>query len=402
MQPTATLNVQQAKPSAMKRILPLILLFSITFAACKSSKNYLERSDEDRALQDAVKRLNKNAGDEDALTAVPILYKSIVATRLGRIKSYQTGTTDLGRWDRIIAEYNQLQSAYTSIINSTAAFKLVTPDNYSTQLLEAKQAAAADYYNYAQSFLVKNGRDNARKAYTNFKKSNQYLDGGYKDAQAKMNEAYENAIVDVVINPVQDNSFFYNNGWGSSWNSYSNDYFQRSLVRDLDNNSSNNRNYAARFYSDWEVRNKNIDVDWEVNLILRNMDIPQPTRYNYRQTRTARIEVGKDTAGKPVYQTVSAAVNFTRYSFTANASMDVQIKDIVTPKNISSRNFREDYRWQEERATYSGDSRALTSRDWEAINNNNYFEPRREQVVEELYKKLYNQILNHIRYSVEW
>ncbi|RYY50033.1 MAG: hypothetical protein EOO06_05160 [Chitinophagaceae bacterium] len=385
----------------MKRILPLMLMMAIGLSACKTSKNYLERSDEDRALQDAVKRLNKSAGDEDAVTAVPILYKAITNTRLNRIKSYQTGN-DLARWDKIISEYNQLQAAYTSIINSTAAFKLVTPENYNTQLLEARQKAAEDYYNYAQSFLDKAGRDNARKAYTNFKKANGYLDGGYKDAQSKMNQAYENAIVDVVINSVQDNSFFSNNGWGNSWNSYSNDYFQRALVRDLDYNSSNNRNYAARFYSDWEVRNKNIDVDWEVNLILRNMDIPQPSRYSYRQNRSSKIEIGKDTAGRPVYQTVNATVNLTRYSFTAYANMDVQIKDLVTPKTISTRSFRDDYRWQEERGTYSGDSRALTNSDWEAINNRNYQEPRREQIVEELYRKLYNQILNHIRYSVEW
>ena len=386
----------------MKRILPLLLLVSIGFTACKSSKNYLERSDEDRALQDAVKRLNKNATDEDALAAVPVLYKSITATRTGRIKSYQSGG-DLGRWDKIISEYNQLQSAYSSIINNTAAFKLVTPDNYSSQLLEARQAAAEEYYTYAQGFFIRDGRDNAKKAYSSFKKANSYIDGGYKDAQAKMNEAYENAIVDVVINPVQDNSFFTNSGWGNSWNSYSNDYFQRALVRDLAyNNNSNNRNYAARFYSDWEAQRENIKNDWEVNLLLRNMEIPQPSRYNYRQNRSTKIEAGKDTAGKPVYQTVYATVNLTRYSFTAYANMDVQIKDIITPRNISSRSFREDFRWQQERGTYSGDSRALTSQDWEAINNRDHYEPRREQVVDELYKKLYNQILNHIRYSVEW
>ncbi len=385
----------------MKRILYFLLVLSLLFSACKSSKNYLERSDEDKALLDAVKKLAKNATDEDALEAVPILYKSIVTTRLARIKSYETGN-ELNRWDKIISEYNQLQSAYNAIINNTGAFKLITPENYSTQLLEAKQKAAEGYYDYAESLLNKPGRDNARKAYTNFKKANSYLDGGYKDAQTKMNQAYENAIVDVMINAVQDNSFFTNSGWGNSWNSYSNDYFQRALVRDLDYNSSNNRNYAARFYSDWEVRNKNIDVDWEVNLILRNLDIPYPSRYNHRQNRSSRIEIGKDTAGKPVYQTVTATVNYTRYSFTAVGSMDVQIKDIVTPKNISNRSFREDYRWQEETATYTGDSRALTNNDWEAINNRNYREPRREQIVDELYKKLYNQILNHIRYTVEW
>lgn len=378
-------------------LLSLISLFSLN--ACKSSKDYLQRSDEDRALQDAVKKLNKSPDDTEASIALPILYKNISTLRQSKIKSLEAGK-DITRWDKILSEYEKLQDAYNAIINSTAAFKLVTPQNFNTQILETRDAAAAEYYNVAESFFVKQGRDNAKKAYNYFKKSDSYV-SGYKDAVAKMNAAYENAIVDVVINPIQDNSFFYNNGWGNSWTGYSNDYFQRTLIRDLDNNNSNNRRYAARFYSDWEVRNKNINPDWEINLSLRNLDIPYPQRYNYSRNRSKRIEIGRDTANRPIYQTVTATVQISRYSFTAYASMDVQIKDLVTPKTISNRNFREDYRWQEERGTYSGDSRALTDEDIRIINNS-FREPQREQVVEELYRKLYSSILSHIRYQVEW
>lgn len=383
----------------MKQLLLLSLISLFSLNACKSSKDYLQRSDEDRALQDAVKKLNKSPDDTEASIALPILYKNISTLRQSKIRSLEAGK-DIARWDKILSEYEKLQDAYNAIINSTAAFKLVTPQNFNTQILETRDAAAAEYYNVAESFFVKQGRDNAKKAYSYFKKSESYVTG-YKDAVAKMNAAYENAIVDVVINPIQDNSFFYNNGWGNSWTGYSNDYFQRTLIRDLDNNNSNNRRYAARFYSDWEVRNKNINPDWEINLSLRNMDIPYPQRYNYSRNRSKRIEIGRDTANRPIYQTVTATVQISRYSFTAYASMDVQIKDLVTPKTISNRNFREDYRWQEERGTYSGDSRALTDEDMRIINNS-FREPQREQVVEELYRKLYSSILSHIRYQVEW
>ena len=89
-------------------------------------------------------------------------------------------------------------------------------------------------------------------------------------------------------------------------------------------------------------------------------------------------------------------------SFVAQAQMDVYIRDLVTPKTITNRSFREDYRWEVERATYTGDQRALNSQDWNIINNNNQFStPRREEVLEELYRKLYPQVLNAIRYSVD-
>jgi hypothetical protein len=385
----------------MKKIIPFMLL-AVMLNACGSSKNYLERSNENKALQDAVKKLNKSSADEQATQAIPILYASILKTTLARISSYQTGS-DLGRWDKIIDDYSSLQDAYNNIINSTAAFRLVTPENFSTQLLETKEAAAGEYYNAGDDFLSKTGRDNAKKAYSYFKKSAAYVKG-YKDAESKIAAAYENAIVDVVINPVQDDRFFYNSGWGNSGYDYSNEYFQRSLVRDLSyNNNSNNQNYPARFYSDWEAGRENVQADWIVDLRLRNMNLPQPYNSSYRRERSTQVQDGKDTSGKPIYKTVRATVNISRMSFTAHADMDMIIKDVVVPQTVSSRSFREDYRWQTERASYTGDSRALTNEDWQIINNNsNYFAPKREDVLNELYKKIYPQVLNAIKYSVSW
>jgi hypothetical protein len=389
------------KLKPMKRILPVLLL-SVILGACGSSKSYLERTDEDKALQDAVKKLNKNASDDEARTAVPILYKSILKTHLGRIKSYESGA-DISRWDQVIGEYNDLQAAYNTIVNSSPAFKLVTPENYSTQLLEVKEKAAEAYYIAADNYLQKPAREDAKKAYSYFKRTERYIPS-YKDAREKMNQAYENAIVDVVINPVQDNSFFFNSGWGSSGYDYSNEYFQRTLVRELAyDNNSNNRNYAARFYADWEARRENIQPDWIVDLRLRNMDLPRPTSNTYRQSRSANVQSGTDTSGKPIYQKVYANLNVTRMSFTARAEMEVMIRDIASSRTISNRSFREDYRWQQETATYSGDSRALTPQDWQMINtNNSTYAPRREEVLNELYRKIYPQVLNNIKYTVEF
>ncbi len=382
----------------MKHILQILVL-AVLLTACGSNKSYLERTDENKALFDAVKRLDKKTTDEDAQEAVPVLYKNVLSNKLDRIKSFQSGS-DLGRWDKVIGEYNDLQEIYNAVINSPAAFKLVTPRNFNTELLETKQAAAEEYYLQGQAFLTKNGRDNAKKAYSYFKKTDRYM-GGYKDVQDKINEAYESAIVDVVINPVQDNSFFSNTGWGNSGLNYSNEYFQRTLVRDL-GYANNNSNYAARFYSDWEAQRANISIDWMVDLRLRNIDLPQPYSNTYHQNRSAQVQSGTDTSGKPVYRTVNATLNVNRMSFTARADMDVLIRDFETGRTISNRNFRENYQWQEETATYSGDSRALSSQDWAVINNSNIYAPRREQVLEELYRQLYPQVLNNIKYAVNW
>lgn len=375
------------------------VLVSLMLYSCGSSKNYLERSDQDKALLDAVKKLNRSAGDEDAKQAIPILYSSTQKEHLAKIKTLRADK-DPARWDKIIKEYDQLQDFYDAIINSTAAFKLVNAESYSTQLLEAKQAAALEYYDLGMAYLAKGDRNNSKKAYSSFKKADKYIPN-FKDTRAKIEEAYQSAIVNVMINPIQDNSFFFNSSWGNYGYNYSNEYFQQTLVREL--SGINTNRYPARFFTDWEARRDNIKPDWVVDLKLRNIDIPYyPSQNTYRRNASSRVEIGRDTSGNPVYQTVYATVNITRSSFTARADMDINITDASTGKNISFRNVRDDYRWEEERATYSGDSRALSSRDWQLINSYNHEIPRKEDILNELYRKIYPQVKNNIIYAVDW
>lgn len=381
----------------MKCLFYLCFIATI-LSACAGSKSYLERNDQDKALLEAVKKLGKSPADENALAAVPLLYTDIKINHLAKIKDLKT-EKDPARWDKIIKEYDYLQDAYDAIVNTPAAFKLVNAESYSANIYDAKQAAADEYYLNGLGFLAKPGRDNTKRAYTYFKKADKFVPG-YKDAKAKANEAYDKAIVDVVINPIQDNAYFFNSGWGNTGYDFSNEYFQQTLVRDL--NGINKERYPARFYSDWQARRDNIHPDWVVDLKLRNINIPYPSNYNYTRNASSQVQIGTDTSGNAVYKTVYARVNITRSSFTASADMDLNITEVSTGKNISFRSFREDYRWQQERATYNGDSRALSAQDWDMINNAGFGNPRKEDVLSELFKKIYPQVKNNISYAVDW
>ena len=380
-----------------KFILPILII--LILSGCGSSKNYLGRNDADRALQDVVKRLAKDKNNADALTALPILYSNIKIDHLAKIKSY-SNSKDLNTFDNTIKQYEALQNAYNAIINNTAAFKLVNPQYFGTELLETKQAAAEATYSAADNYLAKQNREDAKRAYNLFKRTDKYVPG-FKDSRAKTNEAFEAAIINVLINRVEDNSYFFNSGWGNNGYNYSNQYFQESLVRDLQNTNSYNR-YAARFYTDWDARRENVQPDWVVDLRLRDISIPYPITYNYQRQASANVQEGKDTSGKPIYKTVYATLNLSRRSFDATAALEMDIRDIKTNRTISYRTFSNNYRWQEETGTYSGDSRALSSNDWAIINNNNYNNPRKEDVLEDLYRKIYPQVKNEITNKVDW
>lgn len=167
----------------------------------------MERSNPDKSLQEAIKKLEKNPGNDDALSAIPILYKEILASHLANINAARAGAgKNFSQWDNIIGEYEQLQKAYNRIINSTAAFTLVNPQNFSAELFEAKDSASLHYYNAAITLLENKNRGELKKAYNYFEKADK-ITPGYKDAKEKMKEAFENATVIAVINPIRDNSF---------------------------------------------------------------------------------------------------------------------------------------------------------------------------------------------------
>ena len=148
-----------------KFILPIIAI--IILSSCGSSKTYLDRADADRALQDALKKLTKDKNDDEALSAIPILYSNLKLDHLAKIKSYNS-SNDVNRFDMLIKEYEQLQNAYNAILNNTTAFKIVNPQYFGTELLETKQAAAAANYTVAESYLAKQNREDAKRAYTLF------------------------------------------------------------------------------------------------------------------------------------------------------------------------------------------------------------------------------------------
>ena len=370
----------------------------IILASCKTNKDYLSRSDNDNTLFDAIKTLKKHNTDTTALQALPVLYNLAQQRNLRKINSYSS-SRELSRWDKMINAYSTLQEMYNAIVENDAASRVVTPVNYQQTLYDLKHEAAADYYTAATVFLNKPGRADAKQAYNYFKKADKLVPG-YEDAKLKMDEAYAHAIVNVVIKPVQDNSYFFNTGWGNYGYNYSNEYFQQTLVREL--KGTNSSRYPARFYTDREASRENVQTDWEVTLTLRNMNIPRPQTYTYSRNASQQVEAGRDSSGRIIYKTVYATINISRQSFTANASMEINITDIVTRKNIVYNSFREDYRWQEEHATYTGDSRALSTSDWALINNNYYNEHRKEDILNELYRKLYPQVKNKITNAVDW
>lgn len=380
----------------MTRSLPAITLL-IVLASCSSSKDYLAHRNEDKTLYSIIKQLNKKPGDQLATAALPEVYAQLQQTHISNINNYKN-SAELNRWDRINSEYHILQEMYNAIINSSAASNLVSAVSYQKQIDSTKQSAAEEYYQLAMQHYYEDNWMDARKAYGAFKKADNWI-SNYNGSRLLMDSAKDRSIVTVVINPVQDNSFFYNSGWSNNGFDLNSANFPQNLMTDL--GGKNGGRYPARFYTDWLAQRDNINADWVVDLVVKNVHLPSPTVYNYTRKLSAKVEDGRDTSGKVMYKTVYATLHIQRRSFNATAQMDMRVTDGASEKNILYDTFTDSYNWQQEAATYSGDSRALGNRDWELVNNR-YYQPAQQEVINELYRGLYPQVKNRIIRAVDF
>ena len=382
----------------MKTLLLAFATATFLMMSCTTSKDYLLRVNEDKTMFDIIKKLNRKTDDTDATRAIKQVYAAVQEIHLKKIDFY-TNQQGTGKWDKLMYEYGVLQNMHDAIINSDGASRLFTPVNYSREIADIKNSAAEHYYQTGNNYYATGSRVDAKRAYEAYKKATNLV-RDYKDTRAKMKEAYNGSIVDVVINTIQDNSYYYNTYQPNMRNNYSNENFQQSLVNDLGGRYATL--YPARFYMDWEVARQNIQPTWVVNLVLRNMDMPRPVSSNYSRNVSKQITIGTDTAGRAIYKTIYATINVQRISFNARAQMDVNITDVATRRNIAYNTYSDTYNWQNETATYSGDSRALSSNDVAILNNNNYSQPNRDFILNELYRNIYPQIKNFISNEVRW
>ena len=375
----------------------LIYLFTIllVLSSCGSSKYIAGNTVEDKALATALKKLDKNPGDTTLQNSLKFLYNDAVMAHLNNINRYEKLQND-DRYDKIITEYQTLQKLSEIIKSSSLARKFVTAPSYLNEIQKTKMQAAEDFYDYGLQ-LVENAEDKLsyKNAYHAFQKANSYMPG-YKDVKRQMNNAFQNSVLNVVINPVTDNSAYYQSiGRNRFGNSFNSDMMQRSLVRDLGGDF--NKNATARFYTDIEASRARIDVDWIVDIMWTNLDIPRPLTNQYTKKVSKEIEIGKDSSGKKQYQTVTATLYLTKRYFTAQGDLECRVTDAVTRNNIDLRRYTSRVDWSQEYGTYKGDSRALSEIDWAMINLRNPVLPSREEILSGLFDKMYPQLRSGIQ-----
>jgi hypothetical protein len=157
----------------------------------------------------------------------------------------------------------------------------------------------------------------------------------------------------------------------------------------------------VRFFSEWDLRNNNLEPDQVLEMNLGRIRIGQPFDENGAREVSKQVVV-KETVYKPdsvvkQYATVSARITNTRRTLLSEGDLYLTLRD-VKGRVLWTDRFTGQHRWQTEFATYTGDERALSENDRTQLGRtNNVTPPREEEIMRELYRQIQSDLSSRLR-----
>ena len=357
----------------LKLYFPLIIFISSLFFSCKTAGKLYQKGRYDEAVVLAAKKLQKKPNDASALDVLTNAYRYAVEGHESRIRNFSNSNSDL-RWENIYQEYNSLQYLYEAIRRSPSAFTIVQPTDYSSYITTYKEEAGNARFERGLELLNQNNKQSSRAAYYEFQQA-LALKPGDLSIKQKLNEAYTNAVTNIVILPLTR--------YGYQYGSYNFDYqnFNYNILQYLNNN---NRSQFVKYYSQVGPGNQDVRPDNFVEMRFSDVNIGR-----YRDQRNIR-EVSKQVVAKEIvikkdsvikeYITVKAKITTTTRIIQADGLLQATIRD-DNERRLWSDTYRGDYSWSYTFATFTGDERALSDQDKKQINQREQWPPSNDEII---------------------
>lgn len=377
----------------MDKLYSVLLLSTLYLLSCKSASKAYDKGNYNDAIDISLKKLQKDPNDYDAKTVLQNAYKSAVEQHENRIRIQANSKNEL-RYERIYGEYVALQRLHDKVNRYPSAAKAVNPQDYSEYIETYRNKVADLHEEKGERWMADaaKGKVAFREAYYAFNKALQFRPDN-SDLRQKRDSAYYKALTKVLVVPVQ----YYGGGYGSGSYSYQLRNFHESILRTLAYNAGGD---FVKFYSEWDLRNKNLEADQILELNLNRVNFGQP--YDEKNVR----EVSKEVVVKEIvhktdsvtkqYGKVYARITTVKRTMISQGDLFITIRD-TKGRTMWSDRFTGEHRWQTEFSSYTGDERALSESDKNLVNKQTTDYPREEVVMEELLREIQTDLSNRMR-----
>ena len=373
----------------MTKFYLFLFLATLLFAGCQTASKAYNKGDYADAIELGIKKLQKDPSDAETSDLVKSAYSYAVNQYEANIRSLSNSAGN-NRYEAILREYNRLQDLYETIQQSPVAAKVVNPTNYYDFVQTYRTKAAEVHLTEADKWMNEGTKRAYREAYNAYNRALRYQNTA--DIKRMRDEAYNAAITKIMVVPIQ------NYGGYSYHSNFQLQQFQNEVMRTLANNMNDN---FVRFYSEWDLRNRDLEPDQVLEMNLGRIRIGQP--YDERSTRdVSKQVVVKETVYKPdsvvkEYATVRAKITTTRRTLLSEADLYMSIRDIKG-RGMWNDRFTGQHRWRTEFVTFTGDERALSDNDRKLLNQNpNYNTPSEDEIMRELYRQIQIDLSTRLR-----
>jgi hypothetical protein len=377
---------------------PFVRLFSfalfitvfglLTSCSSSSGAKALKKGDYYTATIEAVNKLRSSPDKQEVQQVLINAYPLAVKMALREIEIAQTSNNP-SKYDVVVTQYEQLNRMADEIYRSPKASTLIPdPQEFHTELREAKNAAAEHYYSSGLKALKNGTIEQSRIAYQYFAKANNYVNG-YRDVVNKLNEAgYASTLRVIVEAPVTPVNF-----------QISADFFYNNLLSEM---SKTTQKRWVRFYTPEEAQNENMRdphqymvLDFATFTVGNIRDVQNTTEMKRDSVVTGSVNVG----GKKYdsYATVKAKFTKWQREISSAGTLNVRIIDASNERVIEQRKFSGNYVWKTVWGTFTGDDRALTKEQKDLCKRQAQLPPYNQDLFIEFTKPIYTQVVNYVR-----
>ena len=389
----------------MKKTLEIIFFITI-IVSCTASKKFNAVGTNEEVVQQAVSVLKKHPNNQEAKKQLKLNYEEAVKLHEDKIKLIKL-RADSNYLEQVLPELIAMQELNNTIGEIRPLVKdIISPVNYTDEIIGIKQTIAAESYDRATSYLNKGGWENSKTSYSLFAKANDYIND-YKGSKKLLKEIFDKNIVNIVIKP---EAVIFQNGTSPTKPQFNFTDIQKRLIKDLGADSYKfDSRIPARFYTEANAKSKNVEADWVINIHMKNMDFSYSNGFSFNDDRIKDIKSGGGSDRSPesyaFNETAAAKLSVTQQERSIKAIIEYSIFDLKANKVIGEGEFPTSYEWKNQYANYSGDWRALDRWDWEIINEskkNDGSSIRWEKLMGELFENAYPDLRQVVLYFVKW
>lgn len=381
----------------MKHLYFITFLILILSACSSSSIKNLQQGNYDKAIDKSVKELLKDRSQEDEIQVLSQAYKLANQKDNQKIEQLRlSGQPDI--WDQIFNCYDALQKRQEKVARLAEVINLeyigYKNQNYSSEIVNAKNKAAEYYYVHAKTLVDKGDKYSARTAYDELQKVKSYYPN-YKDVDDLINIAYNKGNTYVLFK-IENNSQF---------------KLPQEFKEELSSACLTDLNLKWTIFDSKPLKDFYYDYFIIVNIKLIDISPEKQNQNHYTESRQVadgwkykldrQGNVLKDSAGNdikiPKFKTISCTINEVQQSKAIVITAAVEFINNANRQLIKSDPIRADWFFKNAFAIANGDLNALTPQTAAKLQSGQLFFPPNEEMIMQAGNILKNNCKENIR-----